>query len=404
MFVAIKGERDGHLFVAAAVEAGAGAVMVETAQIAEGLPVPAIVVGDTSAALLALGSAARARLAGEVVGITGSVGKTSTKDLTAAALGAGKQVTASERSFNNELGVPLTLANAAESTEVAVIEMGARGPGHIALLCSIARPTVAVVTAVAAAHTELFGTLDNIAVAKGELVEALPASGTAVLNGDDERVAAMAERNAGRTLLYSTARSDSDLFAENIRLDNQLRPSFKARTPWGNVFVSLGARGAHQVPNALAALGVAGVCGVDMERAAADLAQAKLSPWRMELTRTRGGAALINDSYNANPASMRAALDALASLPARRRVAVLGEMAELGERSDEEHVAIADYADSLGVDLITVGTAAYGREPVGGIDDAERLLADLSPEDAVLVKASRVAGLERLAERLAESS
>jgi UDP-N-acetylmuramoyl-tripeptide--D-alanyl-D-alanine ligase len=141
-----------------------------------------------------------------------------------------------------------------------------------------------------------------------------------------------------------------------------------------------------------------------MERAAADLAQAKLSPWRMELTRTRGGAALINDSYNANPASMKAALDALASLPARRRVAVLGEMAELGERSDEEHVAIADYADSLGVDLITVGTAAYGREPVGGIDDAERLLADLSPEDAVLVKASRVAGLERLAERLAESS
>jgi UDP-N-acetylmuramoyl-tripeptide--D-alanyl-D-alanine ligase len=400
LFVAIKAERDGHAFVPAAVEAGAAAVMVDRAKLPEGLGVPAVVVDDTSAALLDLGSAARSRMAGNVIGITGSVGKTSTKDLTAAAVGAGLAVTASERSFNNELGVPLTLANAPESTEVAVIEMGARGPGHIALLCRIARPTIAIVTSVAAAHTELFGTLDNIAVAKGELVEALPPEGAAVLNSDDHRVAAMASRTRARALFYSTASQDSDLFAENIRLDDQLRATFKARTPWGSVVVSLGASGAHQVPNALAALGAAGVCGVDVEAAAAALARAQLSPWRMELSRTGSGAVLINDSYNANPASMKAALDALAALHAVRRVAVLGEMAELGDRSEDEHRAVAAYAEGLGIEVIAVGTHAYGREPVAGTDAAELLLADLSADDAVLVKASRVAGLERLAARL----
>ena len=404
LFVAIKAERDGHQFVPAAVQAGAAAVMINPDKIPEGLGVPAVVVDDTGAALLALGSAARARLAGEVVGITGSVGKTSTKDLAAAALATGRTVAASERSFNNELGVPLTLANAPAGTDVTVVEMGARGPGHIALLCRVARPTIAVVTSVAAAHTEAFVTLDNVAAAKSELVEALPVGGTAVLNADDERVEAMAARTKASTLFYSVSSEAADLFAADIRLDDELRPSFVARTPWGSAEVVVGARGSHQVPNALAALAVACTCGVGLDAAASGLAGARLSPWRMELTRTANGALLLNDSYNANPASMKAALEALAALPARRRIAVLGEMAELGERSAGDHLAVADLAERLGIDVVAVGTDSYGQSPAAGIDEAQRLVGDLGPGDAVLVKASRVAGLERLAARLVGDS
>lgn len=404
LFVAIKAERDGHQFVGAAVEAGAAAVMVDDDKILQSLGVPAVVVEDTGAALLALGSAARGRLAGEVVGITGSVGKTSTKDLAAAALAVKWTVTASERSFNNELGVPLTLANAPTGTEVTVVEMGARGPGHIALLCSVARPTIAVVTSVAVAHTEAFRTLDNVAAAKAELVESLPSEGTAILNADDDRVAAMAARTQAGKVFYSVSNDKADLLAADIRLDDELRPRFVARTPWGRADVVVGARGAHQVPNALAALAVAGVCGVPLEAAASGLAGARLSPWRMELTRTATGGLLLNDAYNANPASMKAALESLAALPASRRIAVLGEMAELGDRSADEHVAVAVLADRLGIEVLPLGTDLYGRRPAAGIDEAERLLGELRPGDAVLVKASRVAGLERLASRLSRNS
>ena len=401
MFVAVKADRDGHQFLAAAVSAGARAVMVDEGRLPQGLSVPAVVVQDTSKGLLALGSAARNRLAGQVVGITGSVGKTSTKDLTAAALASGRTVTASEKSFNNELGVPLTLANADASTDVAVIEMGARGMGHIALLCSVAKPTVAVVTAVAAAHTELFGTLDNIAAAKGELVESLPPGGTAILNGDDARVAKMATRTTARSLLYSLQSSTADIVATDVRHDDELRSAFTAHTPWGTVHVTLEARGSHQVPNALAALAVAGVCGVPLEEAAGGLAEAKLSPWRMELIRTAGGGMVLNDAYNANPASMRAALQSLASLPATRRIAVLGEMAELGELGPAEHREIAAFAANLGIEVVAVGTSDYGVPPIT-LSEAEGTVGSLGAGDAVLVKASRVAGLERLAEKLAQ--
>lgn len=404
LFVAIRADRDGHQFVSDAVAAGASAVMVDDGKLTEGLTVPAVVVDDTSEALLALGSAARERLIAEVIGITGSVGKTSTKDLASAALSPGRRVTASERSFNNELGVPLTLVNAPASTEVAVIEMGARGAGHIALLCRVARPTIAVVTAVAAAHTEMFRTLDNIAAAKAELVEALPAEGTAILNADDPRVAAMASQTRARSLLYSAGAHDADLRAVDTRLDPQLRPTFTAHTPWGSARVQLEARGAHQVANALAALAVAGVCGVNLDEAAAGLARAQLSPWRMDLTELPNGALLLNDAYNANPASMRAALQSLASLRASRWIAVLGTMAELGERSADEHLAIARFAGELGIEVVAVGTAAYGRQSADGIEEAIEALGELGRGDAVLVKASRAAGLERLASRLAERS
>ncbi len=404
LFVALRAARDGHEWIDAAVNGGAAGVLVDRewrpAVDSPAVGVPIVSVDDTAAALLALGSGARNRLSAIVVGVTGSVGKTSTKDLAAAALGAGRRTTASEKSFNNELGVPLTLANAPLDAEAAVIEMGARGPGHIARLCRVAQPRFGVVTAVAPAHTEVFGDLDGVAAAKAELVQSLPADGTAILNADDPRVAAMATQTSGRVLRYSSALSSADVVAHGIELDDQLRPRFTVRTPWGTAAVRLEARGAHMVGNALAALAVALCAGVPLQPAAAALAGAPLSPWRMELHRSATGATILNDAYNANPASMTAALEALAALPARRRVAVLGEMAELGARSASEHQAIAALAGRLGLELVAVGTDAYGVAAVEGVDEAMAALGPLGHDDAVLVKASRVAGLERLSARL----
>jgi UDP-N-acetylmuramoyl-tripeptide--D-alanyl-D-alanine ligase len=411
LWVALRAERDGHGFAPEAIAAGAGGLMVaaDWAATAAGAAaaerVVLIAVDDTGRALLDLGRAARRRLSADVAAITGSVGKTSTKDLTAAALGAGLRTVASELSFNNEIGVPRTLANAPEDTEALVLEMGARGAGHLTLLCDVAHPRVGVVTAVAAAHTDAFGDLEAVAVAKGELVAALPERGVAILNGDDHRVAAMSGR-AGPgvdVLRYSVRpRTDpaADVVAEGVEMDEQLRSRFSVRSPWGTTQVMLNARGGHQVGNALAALAVAGCCGVPIADAAVALAGARLSPWRMEIGRTASGATVINDAYNANPASMIAAVDALAALPAERRVAVLGEMAELGERHDEEHQAIAALVRQRGVRLVAVGTDAYGVAPASDIDAAIEVLGPLGPGDAVLVKASRVAGLERLARRL----
>jgi UDP-N-acetylmuramoyl-tripeptide--D-alanyl-D-alanine ligase len=407
LFVAIRAERNGHDWIDAAFRAGAGAVLADDAwarsPARDPSAAPLVVVTDTRQGLLDLGRAARNRLTATVVGITGSVGKTSTKDLAAAALGAGMRTAASERSFNNELGVPLVLANAPEDSAAAVIEMGARGRGHIRDLCRVARPDIGVVTAVVAAHTEAFGDLDAVAAAKGELVEALPAGGTAILNGDDPRVRAMSGRTSARTLTYSAGgagTAGADLVAEDVELDEELHPRFLARSPWGSWTIRLGVHGAHQVGNALAALAVAGTAGVPIDAAAAALASASISPWRMELRRTPAGAVVLNDAYNANPASMKAALQALASLPARHRVAVLGPMAELGADSEAQHLAVSSLARRLGVELLAVGTDSYRARALAGVDEAVAALGRLGPGDAVLVKASRVAGLERLAARL----
>jgi UDP-N-acetylmuramoyl-tripeptide--D-alanyl-D-alanine ligase len=398
LFVAVVAERDGHDFVASAVAAGAPAALVSR-------PVDgsasSIVVPDTVAALSRLGALARQRLSGPVVGITGSVGKTSTKDLAATVLGGRHVVTASEKSFNNELGVPLTLVNAPTDTEVAVIEMGSRGVGHVAWLCEIAVPTVAVVTAVDVVHTELMGDLDAVARAKGELVEALPASGVAVLNGADERVAAMAERTSAFVVRYGV--HDGEVRASGIELGRDLRARFRLETAWGSADAHLGVRGLHQVGNALAAAAVALVCEMSIEEVAAGLEQGALSPWRMDLRTARGGASVLNDAYNAGPSSMEAALRALAHLDADRHHAVLGPMAELGDHGPGAHRRIAELADELGIDLVAVGTSEYGVEPVADVAAAVTALGELGAGDAVLVKGSRVAGLERVAELLLES-
>ncbi len=400
LFVPIVATRDGHEYVPAAADAGALAYLTS-----EGTPprvdLSAIAVTDTAAALADLGSAARDRLPDRVVGITGSVGKTSTKDLLAGVLATTYRTTASEKSFNNELGLPLTLANAADDTEAVVVEMGARGVGHIDLLCEIARPTVGIITRVEGVHLELFGNIEAVASAKGELVEALPVDGLAVLNADHKHVAAMADRTDAAVLTFGLSPT-ADVHASDVVLDEQLRASFRLHSPWGEVDVRLGARGEHQVPNALAAATAAGWLGVSVEKIADGLLNASLSGLRMDLVTTTDGVTILNDAYNANPTSMSAALQSLAALDAGRRIAVLGTMAELGHDSAEQHAAIAAQAHDLGIEVIAVDEPSYGPAAthVVGVDGALTALGDLAKGDAVLVKGSRVAALERVAEAL----
>ena len=400
LFVPLIAERDGHEFIGAAIEAGAAACLARRDRLGDLRPpgVPLVTVTDTETALGALGAAARARFGGRVVAITGSVGKTSTKDLLAAALRAAGAVHASPASFNNAIGVPLTLLGA-EGTEWALVaEIGTNAPGEIATLAALARPDVGVVTAVAAAHTAAFGTVDGVAREKAELVAALPPSGAAVLNADDPRVAAMAARTEAQVVTYGF--DGGDVRAGTVTLDSGLRASFELTTPWGRAPVRLQAAGLHTAHNALGAAAAALVLGVDIEVVADGLGRAELSPWRMAVGTAPSGALVINDAYNANPASAAAALRALAAAPARRRVAVLGVMAELGDHHGAEHAAVAALAAELGIELLAVNEAAYGTPPVPDAAAALAALGPLGPGDAVLVKGSRVAGLEALADAL----
>ena len=394
LFVPVVAERDGHDFIDDALAAGAAAYL--TAMPPRGAT--AVVVDNTAAALAELGRFARSKFHGPVVGITGSVGKTSVKDMAAAAIAADRPTHASPMSFNNELGVPLTLVNCPEGTEAVVVEMGARGKGHIAWLCSLARPTVGVVTAVGAAHTELFGTVEAVAKAKGELVEALDATGVAVLNADQPLVAAMAGRTEAKVLTFG--RAGGDVRASGVSLDDSLRARFRLETPNGQADVGLAACGEHMVDNALAAAAAALAVGAGVEEIAAGLGSALLSPWRMEVTELPSGAVLINDAYNANPMSMAAGLRSLAAVDRRRRVAVVGVMAELGDRAAVEHAAIGELARELGIEIIPVATSDYGLPPVADAATAVAALGQLDSDTAVLVKASRAAGLEAVAAAL----
>lgn len=423
LFVALRAERDGHDFLADAVERGAAGLLVSA-----GLPEPlarrvrdrgtgVVQVADTAGALSALGAHARDRLGDvPVVGITGSTGKTSTKDLTAAALAA-LSPRASEASFNNEIGVPLTLLSAGDDNRAVVAEMGSRGKGHIAALAAVARPTIGAITNIGMAHAEFFGSRADVATAKGELLESLPGDGTAVLCADCDMTPALAGRTAA-TVLTAGHALGADVRVTGLRLDAELRPSFRLETPWGPADIAdLPMRGAHAAVNAAFAVAIAGALGVAPAEAAAALTGAVGSRWRMELLRTAGGLVIINDAYNANPSSMTAALQALRSLDAPHRYAVLGHMAELGEHSAAEHAAIGRLAAACGVSaLVVVGAearpladaaAADGLEtiPVADAADAVDVLTGrLQPGDAVLVKASRVAGLERVAGALVDWS
>ena len=397
LYAPIVAERDGHTFIPAALEAGAPAYL--TAK--EPIGGTAIRVGDTAAALLSLGSFARRRIR-HAVGITGSVGKTTTKDLLASCLASTFPTAATEGSLNNELGLPLTLLGAPDATQWVVLEMGARRAGDIARLAEVAKPDLGIVTSVAAAHVMYFGDLDGVARAKGELVASLPASGLAVLNFDDRRVRAMAALSACPVLGYA-AEGDADVRAEKIVLDADLRARFRLSSPWGQIDVRLALRGAHQVANALAAAGAALWCGVPLEAVAAGLEASQGSPLRMEVHRLPGGPLLVADCFNSIPASAEAALHALAALPGERKVAVLGLMAELGERSESEHRRVALVAKELGIEVVGYKTRYYGEGHLTGVDEAVSLLRKLGAGDAALVKGSRVARLEDVLHAYAEA-
>ncbi|MEV3904772.1 UDP-N-acetylmuramoyl-tripeptide--D-alanyl-D-alanine ligase [Mycobacterium sp. NPDC050551] len=458
LFLALPGARaDGHEFAAAAVAAGAVAVLA-----ARPVGVPAIVVppaerahagagvlehdvdGAGAAVLAALGRLAAAvaeRLTANgltVVGITGSSGKTSTKDLVAAVLSPLGNVIAPPGSFNNELGHPWTVLRADESTDFLVLEMSARHPGNIAALAAIARPSIAVVLNVGTAHLGEFGSREAIAATKGELPESVPPSGVVILNVDDNAVAAMAGRTAARVVRVSQdAGAPGDIWADGIALDALARPRFTLHTGAGEVDVALAVHGEHQVSNALCAAAVALECGARPDQVAAALADAgPASRHRMEVTTRADGVTVVNDAYNANPDSMQAGLKALAWMArggqersdsgmgrgegeGRRSWAVLGEMAELGEDAITEHDRIGRLAVRLDVSrLIVVGTGrspsamhhgavmegSWGSE-AALVDDADAALAvlraELAPGDVVLVKASNSAGLGALADALA---
>lgn len=394
LFVPLVAARDGHDFVAAALARGAAAYL--TSRPPQGGT--AIVVADTLQALMDLAAARCREASATVVGITGSVGKTSTKDLAWAALAASRRTWANERSFNNDQGLPTTVLNAPDDTEVLVLEMGMRGFGEISRLCRIAPPRIGVVTRVAEAHSDRVGGIEGVARAKSELVEALPSTGIAVLNADDDRVRAMAERCAGSVLLFGEA-ADADVRIERIELDGLARAAFSVSTPWGAVEVRLGVSGRHMAANAAAALAVVGAVGGDVAAGAAALSEVRLTAMRMEVLRSARGVLVLNDSYNANPTSMRAALDALAAIPAGRRVAVLGVMAEISD-PEVEHPAILRYAVERGIEVLAHGTDLYGITPT---DDPVGAVGSLAGGDAVLVKASRAAGLERIAASLVDA-
>ena len=419
VFVAIRGERvDGHDFVAAAEEAGAGAAIVEH-RVDSALP--QVVVGDAVEGLSDLArhvvtDAAASGLV--VVGITGSSGKTSTKDLLAQVLEPAGPTVAPPGSFNNEIGHPLTAVRVDRATRFLVSEMGARGVGHVAWLCRITPPRVGAVLNVGQAHLGEFGSVDAIAQAKGELVEALPADGWAVLNADDPRVAAMAARTPARVAAFSVA-GDLRVWASGVVADDLQRHSFllnAAGAVTGSAPVTLRVLGAHQVANACAAAAVALAAGLGVAAVASALSVATArSRWRMEVSERPDGVVVLNDAYNANPDSMEAALVALAGLrrPAGRLVAVLGDMLELGDGAAAAHVAVGRRARALGVDeLLAVGAfaadLARGFAETGGVGDtfgdageiAPHLRGRLGARDVVLVKASRGLALERVADEL----
>jgi UDP-N-acetylmuramoyl-tripeptide--D-alanyl-D-alanine ligase len=418
LFLAFPGEHvDGHDFVAAALEAGAVAAVVSR-------PVsgPRIEVADPLAAIASLAGAVVRRLPDlTVIGVTGSSGKTSTKDLLAQLLVRLGPTVAPPGSFNNELGHPYTVLRADEATRFLVLEKSARGIGHIRYLTGIAPPRIGAVLNVGSAHLGEFGSREAIAQAKGELVEALPAGGVAVLNADDPLVLGMAGRTAARVVTFGEAAS-ADVRAEAVSLDDLGRPGFTLLTRGETAAVQLRLVGAHHVGNALAAAAVALECGMSVADAALALSEAKAaSRWRMEVTERPDGVVIINDAYNANPESMRAALKALASVArsrSARSFAVLGHMAELGEEGPAEHDALGRLAVRLDVSrVIAVGEQARPVQHGAALEGSwngeaswvpdvaaavAMLRAELRPGDVVLVKASRAASLERVAATIAE--
>ena len=442
LFVAVHGERtDGHAHLGSAGTLGAVGAIVsdlkaartglsgEPAEAAESedLSMGLVLVEDT---VVALGALARTHLAGlrqgavdrgerlTVVAMTGSVGKTTTKDLTRQLLASSGPTVAPRASFNNEIGLPLTVLEADESTRYLVLEMGASGSGHIAYLTDIAPLDAAGVLMIGHAHMGGFGSIEGVAAAKAEIIAGLLPEGTAILNADDARCAAMAEFAPARVLTFSAQGEPADLRAENVVLDEAACAAFDLHLPGLDAprRVQLAVAGAHNVANALAAAGLALAAGLEPELIAERLGSVSIeSPHRMDVSELSGDLLLIDDSYNANIDSMTAALAALPALAgSRRRVVVVSEMLELGESSAADHARTGELAAQAGAAmLIGIGSTqealdaarARGVEVVGFEDSAtaiSQIDALLSDGDAVLVKGSNGSGAWRLADHLKE--
>ncbi|OFK32889.1 MULTISPECIES: UDP-N-acetylmuramoyl-tripeptide--D-alanyl-D-alanine ligase [Corynebacterium] len=452
LFLALPGARvDGHDFIDQAVAAGATMALA-----ARDVGQPAVVVkplgkqdsnadafahdpdGSGAAVLEALGKLARYVVDElkkdqlHVVGVTGSAGKTSTKDMMATLLRTDGPTVAPKGSFNNEIGHPYTVLQCTPETKYLVAEMSARGIGHVAHLARIAPPTIGAVLNVGTAHLGEFGSREAIAQAKGELVEALPAAeqgGVAVLNADDDYVTGMAPRTQAKVVFFSADENSerhatADYRATNVQLDDFARASFDLHVPDGRTFpIQLQVYGAHQVANALAAIAVAVESGIDAEQVAkAMAAHVAASERRMDVQQLTGNIVVINDSYNANPDSMRAGIDALARTAAgpthqdASSWAVLGQMGELGDSAEDEHSSLGEYLVGRGIDrLIAVGESsnvhalADKAEELGlntsRVPDtstaADLVAAEVRPDDVVLVKASYADGMWRVADSLA---
>lgn len=401
LFVALPGTRtDGHLHAPEAVERG-GVALVAAGR---GVSVePRIEVGDPLTALRDLAAAHRANLDLPTVGITGSTGKTSTKALLAAALPG---AVVAPRSYNNEIGVPLTVLAAHGDATGLVLEVGSRGRGHIRWLLPAVRPDVAVITNLGLVHLETFGTEADLADAKWELAEGVGPDGTVVVPVDEPR---LRRAHPGRVVTFG-ASARADVAYSSVRLDEELRPRFRLHVGGETREVLVGLRGAHQAANAAAAVAAALALGRELDDVVGGLAEVTAPRWRMELR--RGRYLVVNDAYNANPDSVAAALEAVTHLPGRR-IAVLGTMAELGAVAEREHRRIGALAAELGYRwLVAVGATHGMAEAAGDIaveaadaDEAYTILRGLlRPGDVVLVKGSRAAGLEGLADRLAEEA
>jgi UDP-N-acetylmuramoyl-tripeptide--D-alanyl-D-alanine ligase len=432
LFVAIPGERlDGNDFIVQAIERGASCVMAsrppsqEEQAAAQRHHAALLYVDDSIIALQRLAAAYRGRLGAKTVGITGSSGKTSTRLLVEAVLSQGFKTVASIGNRNNELGVPATVLSADMDTEVLVIEMAMRGIGQIDELCDIARPDIGIITNIGPAHLELLGSKQNIAKAKAELISALPdRRGIAILNGDDAYSSLIRElaqtQQRGLQVLQFGLQRQNDIRADHIEFDAQGHPSFDLwLTDARPRRISLRLQGRHSVLNALSAAACGIALGMGAEQISAALAAAQPAPMRQVSQELPDGSLLIDDSYNANPDSMRVALEVLAQQAKRPHVAVLGDMGELGKTEAQLHRDVGAIVAQTSVDhLIAVGSLA--RHYVEGAvqagmpasqasccDDIEEALALLAPSaplrgsaPVILVKASRFMGLERVVERL----
>ena len=421
LFVALQGpHHDAHDFLSQAARKGAAGFMVQSWPARRGAALrglPVIQVKDTTVALGQLAGLVRSKSTARVIGVTGSTGKTLTKDFLASVLQRNYKTVASQGSFNNEVGVPLTLLSIKPSTEMVVLEMGSRGPGHIAQLCSFAKPDAGIVTNVGVTHYKYFKSEENVALAKAELLKAIPPEGFCVLNADEPRYKWLARRCGGKDFCFGTSRA-SQVRGEDLRVNDRGKPSFTIMYNGSRIGIDLPLPGRHNLYNALAAAACSLALGLGLEQVKAGLEKARLTEWRMEMFKTSEGVTILNDCYNSNPAAMKAALKSLADIDASGKlIVVLGDMAELGSISEEAHHRVGELVVESGADvLITVGkrardiasAARHRGLPRGSVfptrdvvQAAEVLRSVLEPEDMVLIKGSRSLGMERLAHSLA---